>query len=80
VQAASKVAATSAGMFKDESIVTETMAMCMYNWRDVEPEETLRFFGLRLADAKLIKSTPQQLIAAGTDLAYMRQLRTELKS
>jgi len=34
---------------------------------------------LRLADAKLIKMTSQQIIAQGSDFAYMRQLRTELK-
>jgi len=65
---------------KSESITMQAMAMCKYNWRDYEPEDTLRFFALRLADAKLIRSTPQQLIDRGTDLAYMRQLRTELKS
>jgi NitT/TauT family transport system substrate-binding protein len=62
----------------DESLVTDTMAMCTYDWRGLDPEETLRFFALRLADAKLITKTPQQLIAEGTDLAYMRQLRKEL--
>jgi NitT/TauT family transport system substrate-binding protein len=52
--------------------------MCAYDWRELDPEETLRFFALRLAEAKLITSTPQQLIAQGTDLAYLRQLRKEL--
>ena len=75
-RAAHDVAA--AGGFADESIVRETIDMCTYDWRDLDPEETLRFFALRLADAKLITSTPQQLIAQGTDLAYMRQLRKEL--
>ena len=65
---------------KSESITMQTMAMCNYNWRDYEPEDTLRFFALRLNAAGLIKSTPQQLIDRGTSLAYMRQLRTELKS
>jgi NitT/TauT family transport system substrate-binding protein len=45
----------------------------------LDPVETLRFFALRLADAKLIKGTPQQLIAQGSDFAYMRELRTALK-
>ncbi|MDP9281158.1 MAG: ABC transporter substrate-binding protein [Chloroflexota bacterium] len=72
--------AAATGIGFDESIVAETMAMCTYNWRELEPEETLRFFGLRLADVKLIKSTPQQLLALGTDFTYMRQLRSELKS
>jgi NitT/TauT family transport system substrate-binding protein len=64
--------------FDDESLVRETTDMCTYNWRELDPEETIRFFALRLADAKLITSTPQQLIARGTNLAYMRQLRMEL--
>jgi len=72
--------AAATGIGVEESIVAETIAMCTYNWRDADPGDTLRFFGLRLADAKLIKSTPQQLIDQGTDLAYMRQLRGELKS
>ena len=68
------------GSFDNESLVTETMAMCTYNWRDVDPEETLRFFALRLAEAGLITKTPQQIITQGTEFAYMRQLKTELKS
>ena len=66
--------------FADETLVTETMAMCTYNWRDVDPEETLRFFALRLAEAKLITKTPQQILTQGTNFAYMRQLRSELKA
>src|SRR5438552_2738396 len=37
------------GDFADESIVRETMGMCTYDWRELDPEETLRFFALRLA-------------------------------
>ena len=70
--------AVAGGYPRDESLIIETMAMCTYNWRVVDPEDTLTFFGLRLAAAKLIKSTPQQLIAAGADFAYMRELRSQL--
>jgi NitT/TauT family transport system substrate-binding protein len=63
----------------DEDITNEVIRDLSYDWREFDPEETLRFFALRLADAKLIKSTPQQIIAQGSDFAYMRQLRTELK-
>jgi NitT/TauT family transport system substrate-binding protein len=63
----------------DEDIVNETIRDLSYDWRELDPEETLRFFALRLADAKLITSTSQQIIAQGSDFAYMRQLRTELK-
>jgi NitT/TauT family transport system substrate-binding protein len=64
----------------DEQIVSETIAMPSYNWRDLDPEDTLRFFALKLGDVKLIKSTPQQIVAQGSDVTYMRQLRTELKA
>ncbi len=67
-----------AGDVSLEQILNETIAMPSYDWREFDPEETIRFFALRLADVKLITSTPQQLIDQGTDLAYMRQLRKEL--
>jgi NitT/TauT family transport system substrate-binding protein len=63
----------------DEDIVNEVIRDLSYDWRELDPEETLRFFALRLADAKLITMTSQQVIAQGSDFAYMRQLRTELK-
>ncbi len=63
----------------DEQITNEVIKDLSFEWRDLDPEETLRFFALRLGDAKLIKSTPQQVIAQGSDFAYMRQLRKELK-
>jgi NitT/TauT family transport system substrate-binding protein len=63
------------GFPKEESLVKAAMDMCRYNWRDVEPTETVRFFALRLEQAKVIKSTPEQVIDAGTDFAFLRQLR-----
>jgi NitT/TauT family transport system substrate-binding protein len=63
----------------DEDITNEVIRDLSYDWREFDPEETLRFFALRLADAKLIKSTPQQIIARGADFAFMRQMRTALK-
>jgi len=55
------------------------MAMCTYNWRELDPEDTLRFFALRLAEVGLIASTPEQ-IARGSDFAYMHQWKDESKS
>ena len=49
-------------------------------WRDYNPEDTLRFYALRLREARLIKSSPQQLIAQGTDWRFIEQLKKELKS
>jgi NitT/TauT family transport system substrate-binding protein len=66
------------GFPKEESLVKAAMDMCRYNWRDVEPTETVRWFALRLAEANVIKSTPQQIIDRGTDFAFLRQLRSQL--
>jgi NitT/TauT family transport system substrate-binding protein len=36
-------------------------------WRDYDPEDTVRFFALRLHEAGMIKSSPQKIISQGTD-------------
>jgi len=40
----------------------------------------LRFFGVRLHEAGLIKSNPQTLIAQGTDWRFLNELKKELKA
>jgi len=51
-------------------ILMDTTAMVSYDWREFDPEETLRFFALKLGDVKLIKSTPQQIIAQGSSRVH----------
>jgi NitT/TauT family transport system substrate-binding protein len=48
-------------------------------WRDYDAEDTLRFYALRLHEAGLIKSSPQKIIADGTDWRFLTQLKRELK-
>ena len=48
-------------------------------WRTHDPEDTLRFYGLRLHEVGLIKNTPQKLIAQGTDWRFLNELKKELK-
>jgi NitT/TauT family transport system substrate-binding protein len=49
-------------------------------WRDANPEDTLRFHALRLHEAGMIKSTPQRIIAQGTDWRFLNELKKELKA
>ena len=42
-------------------------------WRDDNPEDTLRFHALRLHEVGMIKSTPQKLIAQGTDWRFLER-------
>ena len=48
-------------------------------WREYNPEDTVRFFALRLHEIGMIKSTPQKLIARGTDWRFLNELKRELK-
>jgi len=43
-------------------------------WREYDPEDTVRFFALRLHEAGLIKSTPNKIIAQGTDWRFLNEL------
>ena len=48
-------------------------------WRQYDPEDTIRFYSLRLHEAGMIKSTPSKIIAQGTDWRFFNQLKRELK-
>jgi NitT/TauT family transport system substrate-binding protein len=48
-------------------------------WREYDAEDTVRFFALRLHEAGMIKATPQQIIAQGTDWRFLHELKKELK-
>jgi NitT/TauT family transport system substrate-binding protein len=48
-------------------------------WRELNPEDTLRFYALRLHEAGMIKATPQKIIAQGTDWRFLTKLKKELK-
>jgi NitT/TauT family transport system substrate-binding protein len=51
-----------------------------YNrWREYDPEGTVRFYALRLHELGLSKSTPQKIIAQGTNWRFLNELKKELK-
>ena len=59
----------------------EVMKSLPYNhWRDWNHEDTLRFFALRLHEVGIIKTTPNQIIAKGTDWRFLNELKRELKA
>ena len=49
-------------------------------WRDYNPEETVRFYALRLREAEMVKGSPQKIIAQGTDWRFLNELKKELKA
>ena len=51
-----------------------------YKWREYDAEDTIRFYALRLQEVGLIKSSPQKIIADGTDWRFLNELKRELKA
>jgi NitT/TauT family transport system substrate-binding protein len=49
-------------------------------WREYDPEDTMRFYALRLHEAGMIKASPQKIIAAGTDWRFFNELKRELRT
>ena len=49
-------------------------------WREYDPEDSMRFYALRLHENGAIKKTPQQIIAEGTDWRFLNELKSELKA
>jgi NitT/TauT family transport system substrate-binding protein len=48
-------------------------------WREYDPEDTVRFYALRLHEIGIVKNTPQKIIAQGTDWRFLNELKRELK-
>src|SRR5215831_11634394 len=49
-------------------------------WRDYDAEDTMRFYALRLHDVGFVRSSPQKIIADGTDWRFLNELKRELKT
>jgi NitT/TauT family transport system substrate-binding protein len=49
-------------------------------WREFDPEDTMRFYCLRLREVGMIKSSPQKIIAEGADWRFWKELQKELKA
>jgi NitT/TauT family transport system substrate-binding protein len=47
-------------------------------WREFNPEDTVRFVSLRLREAGLVKSAPDELIARATDWRFLDEIKREL--
>jgi NitT/TauT family transport system substrate-binding protein len=49
-------------------------------WREYDAEDTIRFYALRLRETGFIKSSPQKILADGTDWRFLDELKRELKA
>jgi NitT/TauT family transport system substrate-binding protein len=49
-------------------------------WRDYDSEDSVRFYALRMHETGMIESSPQEIIASGTDFRFLNELKRELKA
>jgi len=49
------------------------------NWRQYNPEDTIRFYALRMRDIGMIKSNPQQFIDQHTDWRFINELKKDFR-
>ena len=69
------------GFAKRYDYALQTIEEVPYDlWRDYDPEDTLRFFALRLHEAGMISNNPNALITDGTDWRFVNELKRELKA
>jgi NitT/TauT family transport system substrate-binding protein len=59
----------------------QTLTEIQYReWRNYDPEDTMRFYALLLHEAGMIESSPNQILAEGTDWRFLNELKRELKA
>jgi NitT/TauT family transport system substrate-binding protein len=68
------------GFTSNYAYALQTMKEVRYNvWREYDAEDTVRFYALRLHEARMIKTGPQKIVAACTDWRFLNELKRELK-
>ena len=47
---------------------------------EFDPEDTMRFYALRMREVGFIKTNPNDIIARGTDWRFLDELKREMKA
>jgi NitT/TauT family transport system substrate-binding protein len=69
------------GFTKSYDYAIQTLTEVPYGiWREYDPEDTLRFYALRLHEVGLLDNSPNQILAEGTDWRFLNELKRELKT
>jgi NitT/TauT family transport system substrate-binding protein len=69
------------GFLRSYDYALQTLGDIRYDrWREYDAEDSLRFYALRMQETGIIKSSPKQIIANGTDWRFLNELKRELKT
>jgi NitT/TauT family transport system substrate-binding protein len=70
-----------AGVTQRYDYAFQTLTELPYDrWREFDAADSMRFYALRLHEAGMIRSSPNALLAEGTDWRFLDQLKRELKA
>jgi NitT/TauT family transport system substrate-binding protein len=50
------------------------------SWREFDPEDSMRFYALRLHEVGMVEPGPNTILAEGTDWRFLNELKRELKA
>lgn len=62
-----------------ETIVRVLKEIPYGRWREYNPEETIRFYALRMRETGLIEAAPQEFIDRHTDWSFIKALKKEFR-
>ena len=62
-----------------DSVLQGLKELSYGRWREYDAEDAVRFYALRLHEIGMIKSSPQKILAKGTDWRFLNELKKELK-
>ncbi|MCA1444564.1 ABC transporter substrate-binding protein [Ensifer sp. IC4062] len=69
------------GFVPSYEIALQTLNDIRYDrWHDYDAEASLLFYALRMQETGMIKSSPREIIANGSDWRFVNELKRELKS
>jgi NitT/TauT family transport system substrate-binding protein len=69
------------GFTKRYDYALQTLTELRYaSWREFDPEDSMRFYALRLHEVGMVTSSPNVLLAEGTDWRFLDELKRELKA
>jgi NitT/TauT family transport system substrate-binding protein len=63
----------------DQKIFAQVFREIPYDkWRHYSPEDTIRYYALRLREFGAIKHSPKEIISKNTDWSHLKSLKNEL--
>src|SRR5918996_4634421 len=71
----------NAGLTERYDYALQTLTEVPYaSWREFDPADSMRFYALRLHEVGMVKSSPNAILAEGTDWRFLNELKRELKA